>query len=112
MVQSLHLKVCGKGFVHMSPKNVKASRQRLHVSNAIGFENAPIEAIVGGGVLVVGSLAFLASEALKATQVKDANPQGQSTPVEDVQEPLRRENAVLVFGASGRSGREIVTKVC
>lgn len=111
MVQTLHLRVCGKGLVHMSPKNVRASRQRLHVSNAIGFENAPIEAIVGGGVLVIGSLAFLASEAIKASKVDGANPREESPIGVDVEEPLRRENAVLVFGASGRSGREIVAKV-
>lgn len=96
----------------MSTRNVRASRQRLPVTNAIGFENAPIEALVGGGVLVVGSLAFLANEAVKAAQANGvANPQDQSTVGADVEEPLVRENAVLVFGASGRSGREIVAKV-
>lgn len=112
MVQTLHFGLCGKN-VHMSPTSVRVSRQRLNVTNAIGFSNAPIEAIVGGGVLIVGSLAFLASEAIKASQANvAATPEEQSNLGAKIEEPLVRENAVLVFGASGRSGREIVAKVC
>ena len=86
-------------------------RQRLPVSNAIGFSNAPVEVIVGGGIFVAGSLAFLVSEAIKASKLNGAQPGMGPVDSLAVEAPLPRKDAVLIFGASGRSGREIVSKV-
>jgi len=88
-----------------------SGRQRLPVSNAIGFSNAPVEVIVGGGIFVAGSLAFLVSEAIKASNLDGAQPDMGPKDSLAVEAPLPRKDAVLIFGASGRSGREIVSKV-
>lgn len=115
MVQALRLRLIGKSQANLSPKGGSAQhcgRRRLQVCNAIGFSNAPIEAIVGGGVLVIGSLAYLASEAIKASNTNGAPSFDQeSNSSVDMEESLPRENGILVFGASGRAGREIVAKV-
>jgi len=92
-------------------RKMKISRQRrLEISNSIAFTNAPTAVLVGGGLFVIASAGFLISEALKA---KRASGDGSSAPepqTGNVPE-LRKENAVLVFGASGRSGKEIVKQV-
>eukprot|EP00889_Picochlorum_renovo_P000282 jgi/Picre1/27312/NNA_000281.t1 len=90
---------------------VAVPRQTLQPSQAIGFENAPVEFIVGGGVLVVGSIAFLVNEALKAGKDLEGNQVLNAGEWTDEPAPLPRENAVLVFGASGRCGKEIVAKL-
>lgn len=90
---------------------VAVPRQTLQPSQAIGFENAPVEFIVGGGVLVVGSIAFLVNEALKAGKDLEGNQVANGGEWADEPASLPRENAVLVFGASGRCGKEIVAKL-
>jgi hypothetical protein len=84
--------------------------RRLEIANALTFDAAPLEVIIGGSVFVLASAGFLISEAIKASNEGENPPQAaQAEPTKE--EVLPRENAVLVFGASGRTGREIVAKV-
>ena len=81
----------------------------MPVPNAIGFENAPTEILIGGSVFLAATIAFIASQATSMGKAQTSAPLA-SPSVEEV-DVIPRENAVLVFGASGRSGRQIVSKL-
>lgn len=83
--------------------------RRLEIANALTFDAAPLEVIIGGSVFVLASAGFLISEAIKTSKRENSPQAAQAEPTKE--EVLPRENAVLVFGASGRTGREIVAKV-
>ena len=68
-------------------------------------------ALVGGGALVVGAAGYLIYEAVKMAKQQQGNGTDAQSGA-DAEAPLTRENAVLVFGASGRTGRQIVAEVC
>lgn len=87
----------------------KIGRCNLQISNALNFEAAPIELIVGGGIFVLASAGFLISEAVKASNQSTMSPLEEAR--ESAPEEILRENSVLVFGATGRSGRTIVQEV-
>ena len=91
------------------PRTGRKPVRRLEIANALTFDAAPVEVIVGGGVFVLASAGFLIAEAIKATKGENPPQAAQAEPTKE--EVLPRENAVLVFGASGRTGREIVAKV-
>ena len=99
---------CGQAGPRMS--SVSGSRlNRLPISNAIGFENAPTEILIGGGVFLTATIAFIASQAMSMGSPQSSAPEA-TTSVEEP-EVIPREDAVIVFGASGRSGRQIVNKL-
>jgi len=64
--------------------------------------------LIVGGALVISTAGFLIFEAIKASKQLPAEASQIVTPNAA---PLSRENAVLVFGASGRTGRQIVAEV-
>lgn len=65
--------------------------------------------LIAGGALVISTAGFLIFEAIKASKQLPAEAPQIVTPKAA---PLPRENAVLVFGASGRTGRQVVAEVC
>jgi len=91
------------------PRTARKPARRLEIANALTFDAAPVEVIIGGGVFVLASAGFLIAEAIKASKGEDSPQVAQVEPTSE--EVLPRENAVLVFGASGRTGRKIVGKV-
>jgi len=82
----------------------------MPVSNAIGFENAPTGILIGGGVFLTATIAFIATQAMSMTGKPEASSPDTTGSVEEL-EVIPREDAVIVFGASGRSGRQIVSKL-
>jgi hypothetical protein len=77
---------------------------------AISFDAAPPEVLIAGGALVLSTAGLLIFEAIKASkQLQQQTPEV----IEKVAKaaPLPREDAVLVFGASGRLGRLVVADV-
>jgi uncharacterized protein YbjT (DUF2867 family) len=82
----------------------------MPVSNAIGFENAPTGILIGGGVFLTATIAFIATQAMSLTGKPEASSPDTTGSVEEL-EVIPREDAVIVFGASGRSGRQIVSKL-
>mmetsp|Transcript_7422 Transcript_7422/g.20227 ORF Transcript_7422/g.20227 Transcript_7422/m.20227 type:complete len:663 (-) Transcript_7422:1613-3601(-) len=84
--------------------------ERMPVSNAIGFENAPTGILIGGGVFLTATIAFIATQAMSMTGKPEASSPDTTGSVEEL-EVIPREDAVIVFGASGRSGRQIVSKL-
>jgi hypothetical protein len=78
---------------------------------AISFDAAPPEVLLAGGALVISTAGFLIFEAIKASKQMQ---QGSEAPEVFAPKaaPLPRENAVVVFGASGRTGRQVVAEVC
>lgn len=74
------------------------------LQGAISFENAPPEALLAGGAVALLALAGIGYAAVQQ--------QGAQAAPEKAPEPeLPRENAVLVFGATGRMGRTVVNSV-
>lgn len=76
---------------------------------AISFDAAPIEVLIGGGALVLSAAGYLVYEALKAQREQEGGAAPRTQPTKAA--ALPRENAVLVFGASGRTGRQVVAEV-
>ena len=78
---------------------------------AIDFSAAPLEVLIGGGAFVLSTAGYLVYEAMKASGIQGlptgASPTSAATPPP----PLPRENAVVVFGASGRTGRQVVAEL-
>lgn len=70
---------------------------------------AQLAPLVGGGALVLGAAGLLVWQAVKAVQ-QGGQSQEQDAAAEDAEE-LPRRNAVLVFGATGRTGRQVVAEV-
>ncbi len=78
---------------------------------AISFDAAPAEVLIAGGALVASTAGYLIFEAIKAAkQMQQPTEAVQAAEPKAV--PLPREDAVLVFGASGRTGRQVVAEVC
>lgn len=75
------------------------------VQGAISFDNAPPEALLAGGAAVLLALAGIGYAA--------AQQQGgaKAAPAKAPEPELPREDAVLVFGATGRMGRTVVNSV-
>ncbi len=78
---------------------------------ALDFSAAPIEVIVGGGAFVLATVGFLAAAAIQATKTGLPAAPSSSKSSAAAPAPLPRENAALVFGASGRTGRQIVAQL-
>jgi len=89
-----------------SKRTHKPSRHQV-IQAALSFDSAPLEVIVGGGAFCVAALGYLAIEAMK--EMKQQEPDVENYRVNKAVIP--RENAVLVYGATGRSGRQIVAQV-
>jgi hypothetical protein len=60
---------------------------------------------------VLGLAAVAATNPIKQSDMAGADPAVAEAAVEEVPPPLPRENAVLVFGGTGKLGRRIVEKV-
>ena len=95
--------------VLLPTKNLVKSRVPIPTPRGIGFENAPTEILIGGGVFLTATIAFIASQAMGMAGAP--TPSLEPTYVEEADPILPREDAVIVFGASGRSGRQIVSKL-
>eukprot|EP00887_Chlorella_sp_A99_P002649 scaffold6.g2649.t1 len=84
--------------VHIAPRAVAGGLEAL--------ANTPPETLIAGGVAIAGALGAIAwGVAASQGAVQGAEAAGNTEAADVV---LPRENAVLVFGASGRAGREIV----
>jgi hypothetical protein len=79
------------------------------LQGAISFQDAPTEALVAGGAIVLASIAGIAYAAINANEGGTLWQAGRSGG--PAAQPLPRENAVLVFGATGRMGRTVVQTV-
>lgn len=79
------------------------------VAPAISFDAAPTEVLLGGGALIAATTGYLIWEAIKAMGQQATAPMASAEEVTEA--VLPRENAVLVFGASGRTGRSIVKEL-
>ncbi|PRW55975.1 nadh:ubiquinone oxidoreductase complex i intermediate-associated 30 [Chlorella sorokiniana] len=77
----------------------------LAVQGAISFDNAPPEALLAGGAAVLLALAGIG---YAATQQQGG---AQAAPAKAPEPELPREDAVLVFGATGRMGRTVVNSL-
>lgn len=73
-------------------------------SGLSAFSEAPPEAL-----LALGGVALLAAAGIGFAAVQQTR--GQGAAVDDGPPPLPREDAVLVFGATGRMGRVLVDAV-
>ena len=102
---SLHCRARTPLSVNPSPNSRPIATPR-----GIGFDNAPTEILIGGGVFLTATIAFIASQAIGMAK-NPAQSTSQQAPSSDEPEVLPRENAVIVFGAAGRSGRQIVSKL-
>lgn len=76
---------------------------------AISFDAAPTEVLLGGGALIVATTGYLVWETIKAMGQGEAPPVASTEKVAEA--VLPRENAVVVFGGSGRTGRMIVKEL-
>ena len=75
----------------------------------LSFDSAPLPALIGGAALVISMSGYLVYEAIKTLSGGgNQQPQQSNSTQPQKERALPRENAVLVFGASGRSGRELV----
>ena len=61
-------------------------------------------------ITVVGAAGVLIQQAMQNQNSNELQPQ-QHAEQEGVEQTLRRQDAVLVFGAGGKVGRKIVTEV-
>lgn len=78
---------------------------------ALSFANIPPEALLAGGAVVlaaIGGIALAAANSPDGGTIWQAGRRGSGGVVP---EPLPRENAALVFGATGRMGRTVVQSV-
>ncbi|KAL4536080.1 hypothetical protein Ndes2437B_g05513 [Nannochloris sp. 'desiccata'] len=86
----------------------RPKKNSIKIQAAISFNAAPPEVLIAGGALVISTAGFLIFEAIKASKQLPAEAPQIVTPKAA---PLPRENAVLVFGASGRTGRQVVAEL-
>lgn len=75
----------------------------LPLQAAISFEAAPPEALAAGGAVILLALAGIGYAASQQSST--------AAPAVAAKAPLPREDAVLVFGATGRMGRVLVSSV-
>ncbi len=75
------------------------------LQGALSFDAAPPEALLAGGAAVLLALAGIGYAAVQQQGGAQAAPAKAREP------ELPRENAVLVFGATGRMGRTVVNSV-
>lgn len=92
----------------MGPLPIRAGlNEALALGAASGlsaFSDAPPEAL-----LALGGVALLAAAGIGFAAVQQTN--GERSAADDGPPPLPREDAVLVFGATGRMGRVLVDTV-
>jgi uncharacterized protein YbjT (DUF2867 family) len=89
---------------------LRKQRRLSPVQAGLSLDSAPLEVLIGGSAAVLTFTGFLAYEAIKAARNQ---PFGQQ-PVDagaPNEAPLPRENAVLVFGAAGKTGRLLVNEL-
>lgn len=78
----------------------------------LSFDSAPLPALIGGAALIVSMSGYLAYEAIKTLKGDgDQKTQPKNLTQPRKEPPLPRENAVLIFGASGRTGRQLVSSL-
>jgi hypothetical protein len=92
---------------HKTTRTVQSSAVPLSLA-AISFAAAPVGVLLGGAGLVSVAAAYLVYAAINNM----GSPKAANTVEAEITEaPLSRENAVLVIGSTGRSGREVVAAV-
>lgn len=87
------------------PRLIHRSRLIPPCQGAVSFENAPPEALLAGGAVALLALAGIGYAATQQQGGAAAAPSAAREP------ELPREDAVLVFGATGRMGRTLVNSV-
>lgn len=99
----------GSGRSAFRPRTVqrRSCRPKVLVEANISFAGAPPEVLVIGGAFIAGTAGYLLYEVMKAA--KQTQPEGLTNPTSFKDPELPRKDAVVVFGASGRSGREIIS---
>lgn len=97
-------------FTVRRPRRAMPTQRRIVTEASISFESAPVEAVIAGGALVLATSGYLIFEALRASRALGdaASTSGETT---RTTETLPRKDAVVVFGASGRTGRQIVAEL-
>jgi uncharacterized protein YbjT (DUF2867 family) len=95
-----------------APPRARAARRRaprLSPRANLSFINAPVEALVAGGAVVLGGAGVMLKAALDALRGGGGGGAPEAAPAPaPPPPPPPRGDAVLVFGASGRVGRLVV----
>jgi uncharacterized protein YbjT (DUF2867 family) len=93
-----------------APPRARAARSRapLRTSANLSFINAPVEALVAGGAVILGGAGVMLKAALDALRGGGGGDAPGAAPAPAPPPPPPRADAVLVFGAGGRVGRLVV----